>query len=131
MNSPKGAQIDQTQKTLSTMGASTVYHQGNVLQADKIVAHYTNNKNNQVEKIVASGNVSIDNGKQKMTADKGTYIPATKKILMEGNVILKQGNNVLKGDKATLDLLSGESDLKATGRIKGQLIPNELKGDKK
>ena len=131
VNSPKGAQIDQTQKSLSTMGASTVYHQGNVLQADKIVAHYTNNKNNQVEKVVASGNVSIDNGKQKLTGDKGTYIPATKKILMEGNVVLRQGNNILKGDKATLDLLSGESDLKAAGRIKGQLIPNDLKGDKK
>lgn len=131
INSPEGAQIDQTQKTLTTLGRTTVYHQGNVLKADKMVAHYTDNKNNQVEKVIAIGNVSIDNGKQTMTGDKGTYIPATKKILMEGNVVLSQGGNQIRGDKATLNLLTGESDLKSTGRIKGQLIPNELKGSKK
>ena len=27
-------------------------------------------------------------------------------------------------------LITGENDLKATGRIKGQLIPTQLKGDK-
>lgn len=130
MDSPDGAQINQAEKTLTTLGKTTIYHQGNVLTADKIVAYYTNNKNNQIEKVIASGNVSIDNGKQKMIGDKGTYTPSNKKIFMEGNVTLSQGNNKVYGDKATLDLLSGESDLKATGRIKGQLIPNELKGDK-
>ncbi len=131
VNSPEGAQIDQTQKTLTTLGQTTVYHQGNVLNADKMVAHYTNDKNNQVEKVIATGHVSIDNGKQRMTGDKGTYIPATKKMFMEGNVVLSQGNNHVKGNKATLDLITGESDLKSTGRIKGQLIPNELKGNTK
>ena len=64
------------------------------------------------EKVVAEGNVLINNGKQKMTGDKGIYTPTTKKVLMEGNVILSQGNNQVKGDKATLNLLTGESDLK-------------------
>ena len=130
VNSPDGAQIDQTQKTLTTLGRTTVYHQGNVLEADKIVAYYTNNKNNQIEKVIAEGNVSINNGKQKMTGNKGIYTPTTKTILMERNVILSQGSNQVKGDKATLNLMTGESDLKAKGRIKGQLIPNQLKGDK-
>ena len=130
VDSPDGAQIDQSEKTLTTMGKTTIYHQGHVLKADKMVAYYTNDKNNQIEKIIATGNVSIDNGKQKMTGDKGTYTPTIKKIFMQGNVTLSQGNNQIHGDKATLDLLSGESDLKATGRMKGQLIPNELKGDK-
>ena len=131
INSPEGAQIDQTQKILTTMGKTTIYHQGNVLKADKMIAYYTNDKNNQIEKIVATGNVSVENGKQKMTGDKGTYTPSSKKIFMEGNVVLSQGSNMIKGDKATLDLKTGESDLKATGRIKGQLIPDQLKGDKK
>ena len=131
VDSPKGVEINQTQKTLTTLGRTTIYHQGNVLEADKVIAHYTNDKNNQIEKIIALGNVSIDNGKQKMVGDKGTYTPATKKIFMEGNVILSQGGNHINGDKATLDLKTGESDLKSTGRIKGQLIPTELKGDKK
>ncbi len=132
INSSNGAQIDQTLKTFTTLGRTNIYHQGNVLEADKVITYYTGNKNNQIEKVVAEGNVSIDNGKQKMTGDKGTYTPATKKILMEGNVVLSQGNNKVKGDKARLNLVNGESDLKASsGRIKGQLIPNKLKGDKK
>ena len=56
-------------------------------------------------------------------------LPAT--LIMEDNVVLSQGGNKAKGDKATLDLRTGESDLRATGRIRGQLIPNELKGSKK
>ena len=130
VDSPDGAQINQSEKTMTTLGKTTIYHQGNVLKADKVVAYYTNDKNNQIEKVVAMGNVSVDNGKQKMTGDKGTYTPTTKKIFMEGNVTLSQGNNKVHGNKATLDLLSGESDLKATGRIKGQFVPNQLKGDK-
>ena len=130
VNSPKGAQIDQIQNTLITMGRTTVYHQGNVLEADKMIAYYTNNKNNRIEKVVATGNVSVNNGKQKMLGDKGTYYPATRKILMEGHVVLSQGTNHIKGDKATLDLKTGESDLKSTGRIKGQLIPTQLKRNK-
>ena len=131
INSPKGAQIDQLQKTVTTLGRTTIYHQGIVLEADEVVAYYTGDKNNQIEKIIATGNTSVNNGKQKMTGDKGTYSPASRKILMEGNVVLSQGGNKAKGDKATLDLRTGESDLRATGRIRGQLIPNELKGSKK
>ena len=131
ISSPDGAEVNQVKKTLSTLGKTTVYHQGNILKANKIVAYYTNNKENQIEKIIATGNVSIDNGKQKMFGDKGTYYPSTKKIFMEGNVKLSQGKNEIKGDKATLDLISGESDLKATERIKGQLVPDQFKGGKK
>ncbi|MGN0919412.1 MAG: LPS export ABC transporter periplasmic protein LptC [Alphaproteobacteria bacterium] len=131
LSSQEGVQIDQIKKTLTTLGKATVYHQGNVLEADKMIAYYTNDKKNQVEKVVALGNVSINNGKQKMTGDTGTYTPASKQILMEGNVVLSQGNNKVKGDKATLNLKTGESDLKAAGRIKGQLIPTQLRGDKK
>ena len=132
ISSPVGAKIDQIQKTLTTLGKTTILHQENTLKADSLVAYYTNNNETRIERFVATGHVSVDNKQQKMTGDKGTYYPASKKILMEGNVILSQGNNLVKGDKATLDLTTGESDLKASsGRIKGQLIPTHFKGDKK
>ena len=130
ISSPEGAQIDQIQKTLTTLGKTVIYHQENVLRSNKMIAYYTSNKNNKIEKVVAVGDVSIDNKKQKMTGDKGIYYPSTKKIFMEGNVILSQGNSSVKGDKATLDLTTGKSDLNASGRIKGQLVPTQLKGDK-
>ena len=63
--------------------------------------------------------------------EKGTYYPAKRQILMEGNVVLSQGNNRITGEKATLDLVTGESDLKTSGRIKGQFIPHELKEGQK
>ena len=128
--SPEGAQIDQIQNIITTLGRTTVIQLENTLKADKIIAYYTNDKNNRIEKVIAFGNVSVQNKKQKITGDKGTYYPSTKKIFMEDNVVLSQGKNQVKGDKATLDLITGENDLKATGRIKGQLIPTQLKGDK-
>ena len=91
---------------------------------------HTNDKNKQVEKIVASGNVSIENTKQKMTGKEGIYYPETKTMTMLGNVVLSQGKNVLKGDKATLNLITGENDLTAKGRVKGQLIPSQFERNK-
>lgn len=131
LSSPEGARIDQVQSTLTTLGRTTVYHQGNVLTADQIVAYYTHDRNNRIERVVATGHVLIENGKQKMTGEKGTYYPASRKIFMEGNVRLSQGEHHINGDQATLDLTTGESDLKAVGRIKGQILPTQLKKDTK
>ena len=131
VTAPEGAQVNQEQKTLTTLGKTTVYHQGNILTADKMSAYYTDNKNNRIEKVIATGNVSVNNGKQHMTGEKGTYYPAKRQILMEGNVVLSQGNHRITGEKATLDLVTGESDLKTSGRIKGQFIPHELKEGQK
>ena len=131
ISSPNGAQIDQTERTVTTLGKTTVLHQGNTLKANKMVAFYTNDKNKQIEKIVASGDVSIENGSQKMTGNEGTYYPETKIMFMLGNVALSQGKNVLKGDKATLNLITGENDLTAKERVKGQLIPSQFERNKK
>ena len=131
LSSPEGARINQAQNTLTTLGRTTIYHQGNVLTADQIVAYYTHDKNNRIEKVVATGHVLIENGKQKMTGEKGTYSPVSRQIFMEGNVVLSQGEHHINGDQATLNLTTGESDLKAFGRIKGQILPNQLKKDTK
>lgn len=128
-----GLHIDRTKNTLTGQKDVRIVHQENVLTADTVILYYTENKNNRVRLITASGNVVLDNGKNKITGDSGTYNPLTQEMEMTGNVRLYQGKSFVTGDKATLDMKTGESRLlkkEQADRIKGTLDPNDLKGKK-
>ena len=48
---------------------------------------------------------------------------------MTGNVLLRQGSHSIRGDKATLNLATGKSDLISKERITGTIMPDALKGE--
>lgn len=52
------------------------------------------------QKVVGTGNVSIEYGGAKLTADKITVYMATKDSVAEGNVVLTQKGSVFKGERA-------------------------------
>ena len=66
-----------------------------------------------------------------MTGEKGIYNPQNGILQMTENVVVYQGNNHVSGDTATINLETGESSLipkEKSKRVKGRLIPEELKG---
>ncbi len=125
-----GVVIDQTQKTIVGRKDVLIIHNENHLTADKITLYYQKDSKDKVKKVVAEGQVILDNGKNKITGDKGEYDPMTEKMKMSGDVYLYQGDSFVKSDEATLDMKTGQSDLKINqpgGRIKGTLSPQDLK----
>ena len=125
-----GLYMDRTQKTVTGKKDVHVRHEKNLLTADTVVLYYTEDKNNRVRKIQAKGNVVLDNGQNKITGDYGEYDPLSEEMEMIGNVRLYQGNSFVEGQKAILNMKTGESRLlntKQQDRIKGTLSPNDLK----
>lgn len=128
-----GLYLNRTKKTLTGKKDVHVKHQENILTADTVILYYTEDKNNRVRLITATGNVVLDNGKNKITGNQGNYNPLTQEMEMTGNVRLYQGKSFVSGEKAILNMKTGESRLltkEQKGRIKGTLNPDDLK-DKK
>lgn len=105
----------------------------NKVFADKIYMLYTQ-EGESAEKIVAVGNMVAQNGAQRIQGQYGVYTTATQIISVSKNVSLQEKESVLTGDYATLNLKTGISSLTAPktakgkkGRVKGSIIPNNLK----
>ncbi|MBI4432168.1 MAG: LPS-assembly protein LptD [Candidatus Omnitrophica bacterium] len=58
------------------------------------------------QKVVGTGNVSIDHQGSRLTADKITLYMATKTAVAEGNVVLRQGENVYRGQRGEYNYLT-------------------------
>ena len=69
----------------------------------------------EIDKILASGGVTLVNGQEAAEAENAVYSPATAEVVMTGNVLVTQGPNAISGDKLTVDLTSGN------GRVEGQV----------
>lgn len=77
--------------------------QDTTLWADRMDI-YLNKENKKISRIVALGNVKVNQEDKNATAEKGTYFDDTQEILLEGNPLVWQKNNVLKGASITLHL---------------------------
>ena len=129
VSAKNGIQIDQKERTMTAMDEVKVSQEQNTLTADKAVLHYTNDKNNRVQKIEAFGNVKIDNKQQSVTGEKAVYTPKTQIAEITGNVVVAQGTHRMKGEKAVVNMATGKSELISPKRITGQLMPNDIKGE--
>lgn len=125
-----GLHLDRVKQTLTGKKEVHIRHQENILTADTVILYYTDDKENRIRKISAQGNVVLSNKTNKIMGDSGIYMPLTEAMEMTGNVRLYQGNSFVSGQKATLNMETGESHLLTNenkGRIKGSLSPSDLK----
>jgi len=126
-----GATLNRIQRTLTGRDNVHVYHQENILTADRIILYYTEQNKIQVQKIEAKGHVVVDNGTNKIVGNEGTYNPLTEEMSMEGDVKLYQGKSYVTAQKAMLNMKTGESRLlneqKSKERIKGTFLLDDIK----
>ena len=76
---------------------------------------------NQVQRMLATGPVTMLQRDQVGTGDNAVYDHATNSVVLSGNVTLSQGPNVTKGDRLTYDLKTGQAVV--TGRVKSMFLP--------
>ena len=107
-----------------------------LILADKMFVFYkeTAKKDQEIEKIIAVGNVKASNGVQRIHSDYGIYDPKTEMVDLYDNVSLHQGNSVLNGKWASMNLKTGISSLKSyeretQNRISGSLIPADFENE--
>jgi lipopolysaccharide transport protein LptA len=141
IQSDDGLLIEQVPQTITAIQNVRVTQPDKVVTADKMILFYLTKEqdpNNRILKIETIGNVVASSEGYKITGDHGIYDPQKGTIVMTDNVTLFQGENQISGKTATLNLATGENTLvpdekadSPTGRIKGRLLPTELKGMKK
>lgn len=85
------------------------------LSAPRVLVFYTENQNG-VERLEATGGVTLVNGDQAAEADKAQYEVNRGTILMTGNVLLTQGANTLVSDSMDVDLEGGTAQM--NGRVR-------------
>ena len=79
----------------------------------------------QIERLKASGNVTLSNGTEAAEGKTATYEVATGIVEMEGDVLLTQGKNALSSQTLRIDLNAGTGILK--GRVQTIFTPAKSK----
>ncbi|MEE9299968.1 MAG: LptA/OstA family protein [Alphaproteobacteria bacterium] len=115
-----------------------------VLRADVLTVHYRERDEGgastedgdepAIRRIDAVGNVFITSPEETAQADAGVYDVDRGTIVLTGDVILTRGEHVIRGDRAEIDLESGESRVLSaadgptkSGRVRGVFVPGKKK----
>jgi len=87
------------------------------LRAARTIVAFTDNGALQIQRITASGGVTVTRGNEVATGDVAIYDFNKRIITMVGNASLKRGGDTLRGNRFVVDLNSGVSA--AEGRVTG------------
>lgn len=77
---------------------------------------------NRVEKIVATGQVKILQGKDVATGDTATFYNSDQRIVLSGNPKVWQGKNLIKGDEITVWIKENRSRVTSKGSTRVQAV---------
>lgn len=116
-------QLDQAAGTAIFTGTVKVGQGEMRLAADRVEVFYVGDTgaSGAVERMEASGNVTLSNGTEAGEAQRATYRVAAGSVRMEGDVILTQGGNALSSQTLDIDLNTGTGVLE--GRVRTIFTP--------
>jgi lipopolysaccharide export system protein LptA len=99
------------------------------LAADRVEVFYdeaSTQPTGKVQRMIASGNVTLASGTEAAEADHAVYEVAAGTIAMQGNVLLTQGQNALSSERLDIDLNQGTGRLE--GRVQTIFVPGSQPG---
>ena len=108
----------------------TAVFQGNVLvgqgemrlAAPRVLVVYAEDRG-KIERLEASGGVTLVSGADAAEAERADYNIDSGKVIMSGNVLLTQGQNAMTGNRLDVDLKTGTAQM--AGRVRTILQPQE------
>lgn len=103
------------------------------LRADMLTAHFgEGGQRASMERIEATGNVLVSTPTEIVRAEKGEYNPASGLATLTGNVKITRGDTQLNGDRAEVNLQTGESRIlssRSGERVRGLFLPKSGSGN--
>lgn len=113
--------VDQTDGT-ATFTGNVIVVQGDMrLQAETVVVDYVDNDNSRIDRLHATGGVTLVSASDAAESAEAIYEVAAGRVTMTGNVLLTQGANVMSGQRLTVDLNNGTGQME--GRVRTILQP--------
>ena len=116
--------LDQAAGTAIFTGTVKVGQGELRMAADRIEVFYAAEdgaSTGTIDRMLATGNVTLSNGDEAAESQQATYEVATGIIEMEGDVLLTQGQNALSSQSLRIDLNSGTGTLQ--GRVQTIFTP--------
>ncbi len=106
----------------ATFTGNVVVGQGDMrLSAATVRVEYGAGGTSKIERLHASGGVTLVNATEAAEAREAVYTIASGQIVLTGDVLLTQGQNVMSGQKLTVDLKTGTGAM--DGRVRTILQP--------
>ncbi len=141
----RAAEVQQTPITISSDSlainrkARLAVYEGNVVASDKgrgltILANkiefFFDDKMEEVERAVASGNVRLSYGERRGTGDQAEYLPRESRAVLVGHPRVWQDNDVVTGCRITLWLREDRSQVDGCEgeRVNAVLYPKQGQG---
>lgn len=115
--------VDQSEGTATFLG-NVLVGQGTLrLAADRIDVKYGGDGGTgTIEKMSATGSVTLSNGAEAAEAQKAVYTVEDGMVTMEGDVLLSQGQNAISGETLRINLNDGTAQMQ--GRVKTIFQPS-------
>lgn len=117
----------ETQQLAVARGDAMAVRGDRRVRADVLTAHFgEGNQQAEMDRIDAVGNVLVSTPTDIVRAEKGDYDPARGIATMTGNVKITRGDTQLNGERAEVNLETGESRLLSSPsgeRVRGLFLP--------
>lgn len=104
-------ELQDRQNRVVLSGNVAIQQGGLSLNAARTTIAYTDAGSLQIQRIDATGGVSVARGSESARADVAVYDFNRRVITMAGNVALRRGSDSLSGGRLVIDLQSGVSSL--------------------
>ncbi len=105
----------------ATFTGNVVIKQGDMSLAAPLVTVVYNPDTSEIDKLVATGGVTLVSGNEAAEAETAEYSVTTGMIIMRGDVLLAQGLSSLAAEEMTVNLSDGSALL--SGRVRTILRP--------
>jgi lipopolysaccharide export system protein LptA len=110
-------ELQDRENRVALSGQVVVRQADLTVQSDRMLVNYTDADSLDVQRITASGGVTVSRGNERASGDVAVYDFGRRIITLAGNVSLRRGSDVLNGGRLVIDLQSGRSSV--DGRMAG------------
>jgi lipopolysaccharide export system protein LptA len=117
--------VDFDRRQIAFKGDVKVLQADFSLTASEVTAVFGESADD-IQKIVAVGDVKIQKGNKTAWGEKATYTREDATILLTGNPVLKQGRNFIKGGEILVRL--DEDRMEVRGDVKAEFVLSEQQG---
>lgn len=109
--------VEERANRVAFSGDVVVTQAGLTVRARRMLLDYVDAGSLELQRITATGGVSVARGSERATGDNAVYDFNRRIITLAGNVRLRQGENTLSGGRLVIDLDTGVSSV--DGRASG------------
>jgi len=135
-----GQPIDITSDKVETYSKENlIVFKGNVMARQKDIVIYADSleavimeDGKKIEKVIAGGNVKIQQGLRVASAQKAVFYNADQKVILTGEPKVLEGDNIVSGEEIIFDIEKDRFEVKggSGGRGKAKILPAELEKPK-